>query len=63
MGVVCGKVGQTAREGKVHLAPFLAAKIPLDRLVADGFEALVHHNHTAVKFLVHPWEEGRSRAC
>ena len=54
MGVVCGKVGQTAREGKVHLAPFLAAKIPLDRLVADGFEALVHHNHTAVKILVHP---------
>ena len=42
------------QEGKVHLAPFITAKIPLDRLVADGFDALIHHNDTAVKILVHP---------
>jgi hypothetical protein len=28
--------------------------IPLDRLVADGFDELIHHNETAVKILVHP---------
>ena len=42
------------QDGKVHLAPFITAKIPLDRLVADGFDALIHHNETAVKILVHP---------
>ena len=42
------------QEGKVHLAPFITAKIPLERLVADGFETLIHHNETAVKILVHP---------
>jgi len=26
----------------------------LDRLVVDGFDALIHHNETAVKILVHP---------
>jgi (R,R)-butanediol dehydrogenase/meso-butanediol dehydrogenase/diacetyl reductase len=42
------------QDGKVDLAPFITAKIPLDRLVDDGFEALIHHNETAVKILVHP---------
>jgi (R,R)-butanediol dehydrogenase/meso-butanediol dehydrogenase/diacetyl reductase len=28
------------QDGKVDLAPFITAKIPLDRLVDDGFEAL-----------------------
>lgn len=42
------------QEGKVDLAPFITARIPLDRLVEDGFEALIHHNDTAVKILVHP---------
>ena len=41
-------------EGGVDLAPFIAAKIPLDRLVADGFETLIHHEETAVKIVVHP---------
>jgi len=42
------------QDGKVDLAPFITAKIPLDRLVVDGFDALIHHNETAVKILVHP---------
>jgi (R,R)-butanediol dehydrogenase/meso-butanediol dehydrogenase/diacetyl reductase len=42
------------QEGKVDLAPFITARIPLDRLVDDGFETLIHHNETAVKILVHP---------
>jgi (R,R)-butanediol dehydrogenase/meso-butanediol dehydrogenase/diacetyl reductase len=42
------------QEGKVDLAPFITAKIPLDRLVEDGLDALIHHNETAVKILVHP---------
>jgi (R,R)-butanediol dehydrogenase/meso-butanediol dehydrogenase/diacetyl reductase len=42
------------QEGKVVLAPFITAKIPLDRLVKDGFDTLIHHNETAVKVLVHP---------
>ena len=42
------------QDGKVSLAPFITARIPLDRLVADGFETLIHHNETAVKILVHP---------
>jgi len=42
------------QEGKVALAPFITARIPLDRLVEDGFDALIHHNETAVKIIVHP---------
>lgn len=42
------------QEGRVDLAPFITAKIPLDRLIEDGFDALIHHNETAVKILVHP---------
>ncbi len=42
------------QEGKVDLAPFITARIALDRLVEDGFETLIHHNESAVKILVHP---------
>lgn len=42
------------QQGKVDLAPFISARIALDRLVEDGFETLIHHNDTAVKILVHP---------
>jgi len=42
------------QDGKVSLAPFITARIPLERLVQDGFDALIHHNETAVKILVHP---------
>lgn len=42
------------QQGRVALEPFITAKIPLDRLVEDGFDALIHHNDTAVKILVHP---------
>lgn len=42
------------REGKVDLAPFISARIPLDRLIEDGFETLIHHNETAVKIIVSP---------
>ena len=42
------------QDKKVDLAPFITARIALDRLIEDGFETLIHHNETAVKILVHP---------
>ncbi|MHA7135038.1 2,3-butanediol dehydrogenase [Oerskovia turbata] len=42
------------QDGKVDLAPFITAKIPLEDLVTEGFDTLVHRNETAVKILVHP---------
>ena len=42
------------QDGKVSLAPFITARIALDRLIDDGFETLIHHNDTAVKIIVHP---------
>ena len=42
------------QDGKVSLAPFITAKIALERLIDDGFETLIHHNDTAVKIIVHP---------
>jgi len=40
------------QEGRIDLAPFITARIPLDRLVEDGFDTLIHRNETAVKILV-----------
>ena len=45
---------ELVQRSKVDLAPFITAKIPLDRLVEDGFETLIEHNETAVKILVRP---------
>jgi (R,R)-butanediol dehydrogenase/meso-butanediol dehydrogenase/diacetyl reductase len=45
---------ELVRSGRVDLAPFITARIPLERLVEDGFETLIHHNDTAVKIIVHP---------
>jgi (R,R)-butanediol dehydrogenase/meso-butanediol dehydrogenase/diacetyl reductase len=45
---------ELVRSGKVDLAPFITARIPLEDLVSDGFETLIHHNDTQVKILVHP---------
>jgi (R,R)-butanediol dehydrogenase/meso-butanediol dehydrogenase/diacetyl reductase len=42
------------QDGKIDLAPFITARIPLARLVEDGIDALIHHNDTAVKIIVHP---------
>jgi (R,R)-butanediol dehydrogenase/meso-butanediol dehydrogenase/diacetyl reductase len=42
------------QQGRVALAPFITARIPLERLVRDGFDTLIQHNETAVKILVHP---------
>jgi (R,R)-butanediol dehydrogenase / meso-butanediol dehydrogenase / diacetyl reductase len=42
------------QDGRIDLAPFITARIPLDRLVEDGFDTLIHHNETAVKIIVHP---------
>lgn len=42
------------QDGKVNLAPFITARIPLENLIEDGFYALINHNETAVKIIVHP---------
>jgi (R,R)-butanediol dehydrogenase/meso-butanediol dehydrogenase/diacetyl reductase len=42
------------QEGKVVLEPFITAKIALDDLIDKGFDALINHNETQVKILVHP---------
>jgi (R,R)-butanediol dehydrogenase/meso-butanediol dehydrogenase/diacetyl reductase len=41
-------------DGKVELEPFITARIGLDDLVDKGFDALINHNETQVKILVHP---------
>lgn len=43
-----------ARSGRVDLAPFITARIGLDRLVDDGFGTLLDHDGEAVKILVDP---------
>jgi (R,R)-butanediol dehydrogenase/meso-butanediol dehydrogenase/diacetyl reductase len=45
---------ELVRSGKVDLAPFITARIPLGDLVQEGFETLIHHNDTQAKILVHP---------
>jgi (R,R)-butanediol dehydrogenase/meso-butanediol dehydrogenase/diacetyl reductase len=45
---------ELVRSGEVDLAPFITARIPLEDLVQEGFETLIHHNDTQVKILVHP---------
>ena len=42
------------QEGKVDLAPFITAKIPLDDLISDGFDQLINNNEEHVKILVNP---------
>lgn len=45
---------ELVQTGQLDLAPFITARIPLDRVVEDGLETLIHHKDTAVKILVHP---------
>lgn len=45
---------ELVRTGKIDLAPFITARIPLERLVEDGFQALIDRKETAVKILVSP---------
>ena len=42
------------QDGKIDLAPFITGRIALDDLVSKGFDALINHNDTQVKILVHP---------
>ena len=42
------------QDGKIDLAPFITGRIALDDLVSEGFDALINHNDTQVKILVHP---------
>ncbi|QHC60968.1 2,3-butanediol dehydrogenase [Rathayibacter sp. VKM Ac-2760] len=48
------------QSGKVDLAPFVTARIPLDRLIDGGFDTLIDHKETAVKILVRPQIDGVS---
>ncbi len=45
---------ELVRQGKVKLEPFITARIGLDDLLEKGFDALINHNDTQVKILVHP---------
>ena len=40
--------------GKIGLKPFITGRVALDDLVSEGLRALIVHNDTAVKILVHP---------
>ncbi|PTL71514.1 2,3-butanediol dehydrogenase [Rathayibacter caricis DSM 15933] len=42
------------QSGKVDLAPFITARIPLERLIDGGFDTLIDRKETAVKILVGP---------
>lgn len=41
-------------DGKLDLAPFITARIPLDGLVDEGFDQLINNNEQHVKILVDP---------
>lgn len=45
---------ELVRSGKLDLAPFITAKIPLDDLVEKGFDQLINNNEHHVKILVDP---------
>lgn len=45
---------ELVRSGKIDLAPFITARIPLDALVSEGYEQLIHNNEHHVKILVDP---------
>lgn len=45
---------ELVRSGKLDLAPFITAKIPLDDLVEKGFDQLINNNEQHVKILVDP---------
>jgi (R,R)-butanediol dehydrogenase/meso-butanediol dehydrogenase/diacetyl reductase len=49
------------QSGKVDLAPFITARIPLDRLIDHGFDTLIDHKETAVKILVRSQLDDASR--
>ncbi|GHG52902.1 2,3-butanediol dehydrogenase [Sinomonas cellulolyticus] len=42
------------QSGKLDLAPFITAKIPLDDLITEGFDQLINNNEHHVKILVNP---------
>ncbi|MDQ4491314.1 2,3-butanediol dehydrogenase [Sinomonas sp. ASV486] len=42
------------QSGKLDLAPFITAKIPLDDLVTEGYDQLINNNEHHVKILVDP---------
>jgi (R,R)-butanediol dehydrogenase/meso-butanediol dehydrogenase/diacetyl reductase len=42
------------QEGKLDLAPFITARIPLDELISSGFDQLINNNEEHVKILVNP---------
>ncbi|MGV8857059.1 2,3-butanediol dehydrogenase [Rhodoglobus sp.] len=42
------------QDGKVDLAPFITGRIPLDKLIDEGFMTLIDHKETAVKIIVRP---------
>lgn len=42
------------QEGKLDLAPFITAKIPLGELISGGFDQLINNNEEHVKILVNP---------
>lgn len=52
------KVIALVESGKLDLRPFITAKIPLEALISEGFDTLIHHNESAVKILVSPSGRG-----
>ncbi|GAA2012835.1 2,3-butanediol dehydrogenase [Brevibacterium samyangense] len=45
---------ELVESGKLDLAPFITARIPLDDLVTGGFQQLIENNESHVKILVDP---------
>ncbi|WP_139417436.1 2,3-butanediol dehydrogenase [Agromyces laixinhei] len=42
------------QDGKLDLAPFITARIPLDDLISGGFDQLIDNNEEHVKIIVNP---------
>jgi (R,R)-butanediol dehydrogenase/meso-butanediol dehydrogenase/diacetyl reductase len=45
---------QLLAEGKVRVAPLISARAPLERVVADGFRALIERPDQHLKILIGP---------
>jgi (R,R)-butanediol dehydrogenase/meso-butanediol dehydrogenase/diacetyl reductase len=45
---------QLIAEGKVRVGPLISARVPLERVVAGGFQALIEHPDQHLKILIGP---------
>ena len=55
-----GGLRRALAEGRVRTAPLITARVPLERAVTDGLEALLRREEGHIKVLVTPRPSGRT---